>query len=352
MDEKKGKPMEATGTNENLSPMQMEILKKWQSKKKVDVPQEVKDQLQLRFDGEVLFDEPMSRHTYIKVGGPAEVFLRPKNKEALLFAVQLAIENNIPYYFHGSGANTLVKDGGIKGFVISVYKVLDEHEVLEQTDDYIDIRVDAGMSWVKLVHLSRDLGAADLAPMTGIPGSVGGLIAMNAGTGVREIKDVVREITVLNKEGEEKNVSRERLDFEYRNLKLSKTNFILSAVLRLQDLTSTEDVAQLIKQYQDRRSETQPLDAPNLGSMFKNPLPKHKNDVVASAGKLIEEAGLKNVRIGGARISQKHANFIINEEGEAQAKDVIALMNMIRDRVKTASGVVLEPEIKVIGEED
>lgn len=339
-----------TESTQTLSPMQRELLKRWQKKQGVTISQLIKDELSLKFSGEVLFDESMSRHSYIKVGGPADVFLRPKNKDDIIFAVKLAIENGIPYYFHGTGANTLVKDGGIRGFVISLYDTLKECHVLEQTADFVDVSVEAGLNFSKLVHITKDLGAADLAPLTGIPGSVGGLIAMNAGTRVREMKDVVRNITVLTKEGEEKTISRERLDFEYRSLKMIRSNLILSAVLRLSDLMNPDEVGAIIKQYQQKRADSQPLEYPNLGSMFKNPLQQHKNEVVVTAGKLIEEAGLKNIRVGGARISAKHANFIINE-GDAKARDVLTLISMIKDRVKQSSGIVLDTEVKIVGED-
>ncbi len=173
---------------------------------------------------------------------------------------------------------------------------------------------------------------------------------MNAGTQVREIKDILRSIAVLTKEGEEITISREKLDFEYRQLKMTKTNFILSAVFRFTDFLPSDEIENQIKKYQQRRSDTQPLEFPNLGSMFKNPVPASKKEIAVTAGQLIDEAGLKNVRVGGARISQKHANFIINE-GTATASDVIALINMIKDKVKQASGVPLETEVKIVGED-
>lgn len=339
---------------ENLSPLQKEILKKWRKtagqRSVAIVTQEVKDELQIKFEGEVLFDESMAKHTYIKIGGPADVFLKPKSKAGVIFAVKLAEEVGIPYYFHGSGANTLVKDGGIRGFVISVYNTLGEHRILEKNDDFVDVEADAGLNFNKLCRVARDLGVTDLAPLSGIPGCVGGLISMNAGTQVKEIKDVVRSVTAVTKEGEEITVSREKLDFEYRSLKWPRTNFILSAVFRFQELMTSDEVENQIRRYQQRRSDTQPLEYPNLGSMFKNSLPVGKNEIMATAGQLIEEAGLKNVRVGGARISPKHANFIINE-GNATASDVIALINMIKDKVRQTSGVSLETEIKIIGED-
>lgn len=342
--------MDESLQTENLSDDQLAILNRWKKKQKVQVSDDVKADLERYFQGEVLFNEPLSKHTYIKVGGPADVFLKPANKESLIYALRLAQKNGLPCTFHGSGANTLVKDGGIRGFVISVHDSLKECKVLEQNDQYIDLYCESGLPWSRAVHLAKDLGAADFAPLAGIPGSIGGLIKMNAGTPVREIKDFVRSVTILTKDLEEKTLSRDQLDFEYRKLKISGQNFILSTVFRLQDLMASEDVAGLIKQYQQKRSDKQPLEYPNLGSMFKNPQPVTKNQIVATAGQLIEESGLKNVRVGGARISPKHANFIINE-GNATAKDILSLISLIKDRVKMSSGVVLETEVKIVGDD-
>lgn len=337
-------------TTQDVSSWQNDYLRRWQKGKKVSVPQIVLDELQIRFDGEILLNEPMSQHTYIKIGGPADVFLKPKTVDAVAHAVKLSQENGLPLYFHGWGANTLVKDGGVRGLVLCAYDVIKEHRVIGETDDYVDIEADAGLNFSRIVHLSREAGAIDFAAFAGIPGSVGGLVAMNAGTREREIKDVLRSVTVIEKTGEVKIISRENLDFTYRSLKLPRSTYILKALFRLEKNASREDVEAEIKRFQKRRVDTQPLDYPNLGSIFKNPVPIHKNELVASAGRLIEEAGLKNVRIGGARISPKHANFIINEGG-ATAHDVISLINLIKDKVKATSGTVLETEIKIIGEE-
>lgn len=340
---------ESKNNDEKLSPLKREILKRWRRTQHV-LSQQVKDELRIRFEGEVLFDEPMSRHTYIQVGGPADVYLKPASRQDILFAVRLARDHALPCHFHGAGANTLVRDGGIRGLVISLYDVLKNYEIRERTEDHVDIFAESGLSFHRLVQIAREGGAADLAPLAGIPGSVGGIIRMNAGTPVREIKDVVRAVTVLTPEGEEITLSREKLHFEYRDLKLPRTHLILGALFRLKDLMSPEEVAGMIKQYQARRLKTQPLEYPNLGSIFKNPRPVLQKAAAPTAGRLIEEAGLKGVRVGGARISTKHANFIINEGG-ASAKDVVTLINMIKDKVRQTSGVSLETEIKIIGED-
>lgn len=339
-----------TQPSEKLSPLQKQLLKRWQKDKVKKIDQSIKDELTTKFDGVVLFDEPMSKHCYMKVGGPAEVYLEPNTIDALKYVVQLAVEHDIDVTFHGSGANTLVKDAGIKGFVVSVYKHLDGAKVLEKNDDYLDVEVEAGFSWNKLVHLTRDEGFSDIACLTGIPGSLGGLIKMNAGTREKEMKDIVREVTVLNKDGELQTIARDRLDFQYRNLKITSTQFIVKAVLRFTQKETPEAVQEKIKTYQARRQDTQPLEYPNLGSIFKNPKSDNPNVILGTAGQLIEDAGLKNVRVGGARISPKHANFIINEGG-ATAKDILTLVQLVKTKVKEQTGLVLETEIKVKGDD-
>ena len=259
-----------------LSSIQKEILSKWQKKQKVAITQEIKDLLQIKFDGEVLFDEPMTKYTYIKIGGPAEIFLRPASQDAIVFAQKLAHENQIPLYFHGAGANTLVKDGGIKGMVMTPYTVLKDFRILEKTDDYLDIYADSGTSFNSLIRLAKDEGMADLTPFVGIPGSVGGFISMNAGTRLAETKDILREVTFLTKEGEVKTIACEDLEFEYRHLKIPKNYFILNAVFRLTDFASPEEIEAQMKRHQERRAETQPLDYPNLGSIFRNPKTKEE----------------------------------------------------------------------------
>ncbi|MBU0506977.1 MAG: UDP-N-acetylmuramate dehydrogenase [bacterium] len=339
-----------TTKNETLSALQKEILKRWKKKDKNFITQEIKDLLKIKFDGEILFNEPMSQHTYMRIGGPADIFLKPNSHDALVYAVNLAHEQAIPCWFHGSGANTLIRDGGIRGFVISVYDMLKDITVVEQNESYVDIEAGAGARFSKLVSLCKEMGLSDIMPMTGIPGSIGGIIKMNAGVPQKEIKDVVRNIKIITKEGEQKTISREHLDFTYRDLKLSKSNIIVSALFRFKELTSTEEAQSLMKQFQEQRVSKQPLDYPSCGSVFKNPQPAHRNDIVVPAGKMIEEADLKNVRIGGARISAKHANFIINENN-ATASDVIALINLVKDKIKQLFDVQLETEVKILGED-
>lgn len=341
--------MENRQIKNNFTPKDIELLNRWRRHKPVPVSDTVKDELRLKFKGDLLFDEPMDKHTYIKIGGKADVFLKPASIEDLITALKIASGHGIPVFFHGAGANTLVRDGGIRGFVISFYDQLKSFCVISETKDHLDIAAESGLWFSRLVHFSKEYGSSSLTPFIGIPGSVGGLVSMNAGTREREIKDIVRSVTVLTKDFELAEIPRDKLEFSYRHLKLPHTHFIVKAVFRLQKDISREETELEIKNYQKRRQDTQPLDYPNLGSIFKNP-PPAKGAPAVAAGQLIEEVGLKNVRVGAARISPKHANFIINEGG-ASAKDVLALIDLVKEKVKEQAGIVLETEIKIIGED-
>ena len=339
----------AIAMTEKITPEEALLMNRWKKNRRFTLDDAAKDELRIKFSGEILFDEPMSRHTYIKIGGPADVFLLPQNVNDLVTALSIAQRHNIPVVFHGSGANTLVRDGGIRGMVISVYDRLKNHRIVSETEAHLDVEAEAGLPFTRLVSLGRDQGSTTLAPFSGIPGCVGGLVSMNAGTRVREIKDVLREITVLNKDLLPETISREKLEFDYRKLKLPRSSFILKATFRLEKNTDMATADAEIKNHQKRRQDTQPLNFPNLGSIFKNP--KTQVGIPAQfAGQLIEDAGLKNVRVGGARISPKHANFIINE-GMATARDVLALIDLAQERVGALFGVGLETEIKIIGED-
>jgi len=342
--------MLAAKINDDMTTMQNDILRRWQKKKNTDISQEVRDILALKFKGAVLEKEPMSRHTAIKIGGPAQIFLKPDDFESAKLAVKIAQKYNIPYYFHGAGANTLVKDNGISGFVISLYNQVSGIRVLEETEQGYDIEVDAGTPFSQFMKFAKTLPATGFEELAGIPGSVGGYIRMNAGTPLRQTSDIVQSVTILTKDHDVVELSKNKLQFGYRTSAITKTQLILKAVFRLSKAASTEDVEKKIREYQEKRAQKQPLQYPNLGSIFKNPEAQPRQPVV-SAGQLIDECGLKGVRVGGARISEKHANFIINE-GNATAKDVLALIDLAKNKVKTICGYDLETEIKIVGDDD
>ncbi len=337
----------------------LEEYQKTQEPKKFVVSDLLRDRLAREFRGEVLYREPMSKHTSMRVGGAADVYLKPADLEDLKKIFVIAREEGAPILFHGSGSNTLVRDGGIRGFVITPPLSFQECQLLREDESTGDVEMGAGVKITRCVHFAKENSLSGMETLVGIPGTIGGAVMMNAGAHGMEIQDVLREIKILDKEGEVVTVSREKLEFDYRHLKLPRSSLILSAVFRLRKGELSE-IEKKVEHYQKWRVEHQPLNFPNLGSIFKNPpsippLSKGgrgdlKRGSNLSAGQLIEETGLKNVRIGGARISSKHANFIVNEN-KATARDVLVLVNLIRDRVKESTGILLETEVRVVGED-
>lgn len=293
--------------------------------------------------GEIKFDEPLKRYTSLQIGGPADAFVTPADLDDLLAVTKFARDKRVPWTVLGLGSNVLIKDGGIRGIVLRLNKTFPKLEILDETAEEALIFAESGAPLPKLVELGRQRGFAGMENFYGIPGSVGGAIRMNAGTRDGEMKDHLVEIRVLNSQGEVMTIPRSKLKFEYRHLHLPVKDVILSGTFKLKK-TDPAEVQAKVAGYQKRRQETQPLDYPNLGSVFKNP-PK------GFAAQMIEELGLKGIRVGGARISPKHANFIINED-QATAKDVLILIGLIKDKVKDELQIGLELEAKVLGEDE
>jgi len=287
-------------------------------------------------DGKVLFDAPMRHFTSIKVGGPADSLLFPKDVDELRKIVRYAVRKNIPYLILGKGTNLVVRDKGIRGWVISLTrgmkKVRAEEEVVE---------AEAGLSLQRLVQFSIQKKLTGLEPFFGIPGTVGGGLAMNAGAWGVELKDVVRSITLMKEDGELMERPRSRLKFSYRRLDLSPSWIILKGRFQVKKGRKEEILAR-VRSYSEIRRRTQPLDYPSAGSIFKNP-------VEGPAGKWIEEAGLKGFKMGQAMVSDRHANFIINL-GKATADEVIGLMDWVEKKIYEEKGISLEREVRVVGE--
>lgn len=333
-----------------LSDWQQEILKKWASKeRRPEITDEVRDRLAREFKGEKKYHELLDKWTSLRVGGRADVLLLPQDVTDLQAAIKIAAETELPLTILGAGSNTLVRDGGVRGFVLKPGTGLKKMESRAGGEGYGEIYAEAGVGISALVNFAKEQQLTGIEELIGIPGTVGGAIAMNAGARGREIKDVIRAVTLLDKDGNITTLPRERIQFEYRKCQFPRSTLILSGLFRL-DLGQGDAIGARIRQFQEKRAETQPLNFPNLGSVFKNPQPQGKKEVVMAAAKLIEEAGLKGIRVGGARISDKHANFIVNEQ-KARAKDVLILIQLVRDKVKEQTGITLETEVKIIGED-
>lgn len=299
--------------------------------------------LQALHCGEVRLHEALKRHTTIQIGGPADAMVFPAGLEDLKRALCFVSEEKIPWRVLGLGSNILVKDAGIRGVVFRLHRCLQRLEVFEEDENSVLVEGEAGVALPKLVELARQRGYRGLEALYGIPASLGGALWMNAGTRSGEISDGLESLVVLKADGSLLRYPRKKLRFEYRSLRLPSQDIVISGRWRLLK-GPPQEVRSAVAAYQKRRHETQPLDLPNMGSVFKNP-------EKGFAAQMIEELGLKGVRVGGARISEKHANFIVNE-GQATARDVLILIGLIRDKVREELGVRLELEVKVLGDDE
>lgn len=317
-----------------------------------------KSLLQDRFSGRIAEREPMSRHSSAKVGGPADLFCCPKTLDDLVALVTTAELEKMPWVIHGAGSNTLVKDGGIRGLVIELGEMPAAVRVISETETATTFEVDAAFSLHALVRWTGKQGLAGMTHLAGIPASVGGALYMNAGVPQGTITDFLDAIHLLYPTGTLRWIPKAKLSLSYRKNDLPTSSIILAGRFTLAR-APVEEVTQAISDTLERRKAKQPLNFPNLGSMFMNPehdtaKPSKSNKKLPkklpTAGELIEDAGLKGIRVGGARISPKHANFIVNE-GSATAEDVLILMRLIKDKVKELTDITLKPEVRVIGED-
>lgn len=285
--------------------------------------------------GKVRRNEPLAKHTTIKIGGPAPLFIEPADLSGLVTAVNILRAARIPWRAIGRGSNLLVDDAGVDGAVIKIGKGL---SYLAFEDDRL--RVGAGYPLVPLATTLSRKGYAGFEFTGGIPGSVGGAVYMNAGAHGSETKDLLLEARILYPDGTLKWLTKEELGFGYRTSALQKRQGIcVEAVFKLEN-GDAEAIWNDLQAYKEYRHRTQPYDEKCAGSIFRNPLPDH-------AGKLIEELGLKGYAIGGAKISERHGNFIVNAGG-ATAQDVLDLIRFVQEKVKTRYGIDLQTEVEIL----
>jgi len=292
--------------------------------------------------GKVLLQVPLSRHTSLKVGGCADMMIYPVSPEEVLAIIRFCARRAIPHCVMGAGTNLLVRDGGIRGVVIRLTRSFRKITLVRPDGDQPMLQAEAGASLRRLLAVCLDKELAGLEFISGIPGSLGGAWAMNAGAQGGEMGDVTEAITLLTPQGEIEEKKSPGIPFVYRSLRLVPGTVIIKGLLRVRRGKRSE-LANAVETINRRRWQTQPLDLPSAGSVFKNP----PGD---AAGRLIEQAGLKGRRAGGAQISEKHANFIVNLGG-ATAKDILTLMDMMQKSVREATGITLEPELHVAGED-
>ncbi|HSH43286.1 MAG TPA: UDP-N-acetylmuramate dehydrogenase [Arenicellales bacterium] len=288
--------------------------------------------------GKLLYDEPMARHTSWRAGGPADLYFVPEDLDDLLDFLRLRREQDWPVTWLGLGSNTLVRDGGIRGIVIATHKSLGEIEVRDDRTVYAQ----AGVACAKIARLTARKGLSRAEFFAGIPGTLGGALAMNAGAWGHTTWEVVHQVETVDAHGA---LNRRRAaDFEigYRHVRSPREEWFVSAVLSLKAGDAASSQAR-IKEFLANRARTQPIQMPNAGSVFVNPPGDH-------AARLIQTAGLKGTCLGGACVSDMHANFIVNQGG-ASAADIEALIEQVAERVEAVHGVRLQREVRIIGEE-
>lgn len=285
----------------------------------------------------VLFDEPMSQHTTFRIGGPADVFVMPENYEQIREVLRLCKEEKLPFFVLGNGSNLLVSDSGYRGVIIQMDRNMEEIRL-----DGEEIHACAGALLSSVAVAARNASLTGFEFAGGIPGTIGGAAVMNAGAYGGELKDVLKEVTVMTREGEILTIPTEKMEMGYRTSIIKTAGYlVLEAVISLKK-GDEEAIRATMKDLSERRTEKQPLDYPSAGSTFKRPEGYF-------AGKLIMDSGLRGYRVGGAQVSEKHCGFVINAGG-ATAEDVRSLMDHVIRVVREKYGVTLEPEVKFLGD--
>lgn len=285
--------------------------------------------------GGIKVNEPMKKHTSFRIGGPVDILAYPETIEQVGAVTRFCKEMNIPFFVIGNGSNLLVKDGGIRGVAVKLRKL---NKICVEGEN-ITAESGASIIAVSSAALSNELTGLEFA--SGIPGSVGGAIAMNAGAFKGEISNVVVSVTVLDSDGNIKVLSNGELEFGYRTSAIIKHNYIVLEVKFKLEKGIHDKIYTRMHNLNQRRRDRQPLEFPSAGSTFKRP-----DGLIAA--KLIEDSGLKGVNVGDAEVSVKHSGFIINK-GNASARDVLDLMTIVKEKVRGKFDVELDPEVKIIG---
>ncbi|MBO5505974.1 MAG: UDP-N-acetylmuramate dehydrogenase [Clostridia bacterium] len=285
----------------------------------------------------ILKDEPMKNHTTFKIGGNADFLVSPSSMDEISNIISFLKENDINFAVIGNGSNLLVSDKGFRGVIIRLHKNFCGFSVEGDC-----ITAEGGILLSRLANIALENSLTGFEFASGIPGSLAGATFMNAGAYGPELKDVILEVTFIDKNNEIKTIGVDECDFGYRTSYFSKNNAIVLSVKLKLSKGDRAEIKKTMDELNKRRSDKQPLTFPSAGSVFKRP-------VGHFAGALVEQAGLKNYSIGGAMVSEKHAGFIINT-GDATCEDVLNLIEYIKKTVYDKFGVTLEPEVRMLGE--
>ena len=305
--------------------------------------QEIKDILSgSLFEGEVRFMEPMSSHTSLKIGGPADIYAVPHDLPSLINLYLNLSKDHIPIFPLGSGTNVLVRDGGIEGCVVSL-RSFNKIAHIKEENERVLVSADAGVLLQKFLQYAKENGYSGIEGLAGIPGTIGGAIFGNAGAFGYEMKEAIHSVDILDEKGNMSRIPSNEISFDYRRSGILPGHLIIGSELMLKK-DKVKDVSERAADFLKAKKERQPLWEPSAGCVFKNP-------EGFAAGKLIDEAACKGLRVGDIEVSNIHANFFVNR-GKAKADDFIKLMEVVSYRVKKKSGVVLEPEIWIIGRDE
>lgn len=304
----------------------------------LEIEKEIKN-LKISQD-KVFYEEPMKKHTTFKIGGPAECLIKINTIEELKEILKFAEQNNMPITVIGNGSNLLVLDNGIPGITL-VIKI--EKIVFYEENELIQVKVGAGEKLGKVAQMCLKKEITGLEELSGIPGTIGGAVRMNAGAHGREIKDIIKKVKCIDYQGKEKEFTKEELEFEYRSSIFKREKYIITEVTLELQKGKKEEIKAKMEEYATYRREKQPIEESSAGSTFKR-----GTDFITA--KLIDEAGLKGYAIGDAEVSTKHSGFVINK-GNATAKEVLELVKYIKEKVEEKFNKKIELEIEVIGKE-
>lgn len=294
----------------------------------------------LKIDKEkILYNEPMKKYTTFKVGGPAECLIKIDNEADLKEILEFAKINNIPLTILGNGSNVIVLDSGIKGITLIIK--IEKLEIENSTSDVVKIKLGAGEKIAKIGRIFLKEGFAGFEEISGIPGTVGGATRMNAGAHGKEMKDIITKVKCIDMDGNEKIFTNAEMNFGYRTSKIKNEKYIITEIEIELTKGNTKEIKEKMDEYLNYRKEKQPIEYPSAGSTFKR-----GEDFITA--KLIDEAGLKGLSVGGAEVSDKHAGFIVNK-GNATAKDILDLIEIVKEKIYEKYQKKIELEVEIIG---
>lgn len=286
---------------------------------------------------QILEEEPMKKHTTFRIGGPAEYLILPQTTEEIVDVIKLCRQEEIPWYIVGNGSNLLVADEGVRGVVIQLLRNFNQIQA-----EGCQIRMQAGAQNAAVAKRALDASLTGFEFAAGIPGTIGGAVVMNAGAYGGEMKDILKEVTVLDPNGMIRTIPAEELELGYRTSIIARKGYVVLEAVIVLKTGDPKEIKAAMDELKEKRVTKQPLEYPSAGSTFKRPEGYF-------AGKLIMDAGLRGFSVGGAQISEKHCGFVINK-GNATAKDVTELMDETKKIVMEKFGVALEPEVKRLGQ--